>query len=122
MQVAAKRLHLFWVCGEDISEVPGLICYNRWVLSEGHKNYFLSVVELFLTKWIISKECNPDNFESHDSLKPSVTNICGLCSNFVERGSFQESNSPDILALSEKNLDDSINSDHYLVLYIMRLF
>ena len=63
---------------------------------------------------VISKECNPDNFESHDSLKPSFTNICGLCSNFVECGSSQESNSPDILALSEKNLDDSINSDHYL--------
>ena len=26
--------------GVDISEVLGVICYNRWVLSEDHKNYF----------------------------------------------------------------------------------
>ena len=24
----------------DISELPSIICNNRWVLSEGHKNYF----------------------------------------------------------------------------------
>ena len=41
----------------------------------------------------------PDNFESHNSLKLSFTNIQGLPSNFVNCESFLESNSPDILAL-----------------------
>ena len=59
---------------------------------------------------ILSKECKPDNFESHNSLKLSFTNIHGLCLNFVECESFFESNSPDILALCETNLDDSIDS------------
>ena len=36
----------------------------------------------------------------------SFTNIRGLCLNFVDCGSFFESNSPDILALCETNLDD----------------
>ena len=26
--------------GVDISEVPEFICYDGWVLREGHKNYF----------------------------------------------------------------------------------
>ena len=59
---------------------------------------------------ILSKGCKPDNFEQHNSLKLSFTNIIGLCSNFVESESFLESNSPDIHALCEKNFDDSIDS------------
>ena len=61
--------------------------------------------------WVIlSKACKPDYFESHNSLKLSLTNIQGLCSNFVDYESFLESNSPDIVALCETNLDDSIDS------------
>ena len=56
---------------------------------------------------ILSKACKPDNFESHNSLKLSFTNIWGLRLNFVDCKSFLESNSPDILALCETNLDDS---------------
>ena len=63
----------------------------------------------------ISKACKPDNFESHNSLKLSFTNIRGLRSNFVDYESFLESNSPDILALSVTNLDDSIDSDNFSV-------
>ena len=48
---------------------------------------------------ILSKACKPDNFESHNSLKLSFTNIRGLRSNFVDRESFLELNSPDILAV-----------------------
>ena len=59
---------------------------------------------------ILSKACKPDNFESHNSLKLSFTNIRGLRSNFFDCESFLESNSPDILALCETNLDDSIDS------------
>ena len=64
---------------------------------------------------ILSKACKPDNFESHNSLKLSFTNIGGLCSNFVDCESFLESNCTDILALCETNLDDSINSGNFSV-------
>ena len=42
-------------------------------------------------------------------------NIRGLRSNFVDCESFLESNSPDILALCEANLDDSIDSGSFSV-------
>ena len=64
---------------------------------------------------ILSKACKPDNFESHNSLKLSFANIQDLRSNFVHCESFLESNSPDILALCETNLDDSINSGNFSV-------
>ena len=64
---------------------------------------------------ILSKACKPDNFESHNSLKLSFANIRGLCSNFVDCESFLESNSPDILALCETNVDDSIDSGNLSV-------
>ena len=64
---------------------------------------------------ILSKACKPDNFESHNSLKLSFTNIRGLRSNFVDCESFLESNSPDILTLCETNLDDSIDSGNFSV-------
>ena len=64
---------------------------------------------------ILSKACKLDNFESHNSLKLSITNIRGLRSNFVDCKSFLESKSPNILALFETNLDDSIDSDNFSV-------
>ena len=64
---------------------------------------------------ILSKTCKPDNFESHNFLKPSFTNIWGLSTNFVDCESFLESTSPDIFALCETNLDDSIDSGSFFV-------
>ena len=64
---------------------------------------------------ILSKARKPDNFESHNSIKLSFTNIRGLRSNIVDCESFLESNSPDILALHETNLDDSIDSGNFSV-------
>ena len=64
---------------------------------------------------ILSKACKPDNFELHNSLKLSFTNIWGLGSNFVDCKSFLESNSPEILALCETDLDDSIDSGNFSV-------
>ena len=64
---------------------------------------------------ILSKSCKPDSFELHNSLKLSFTNIRGLHLNFVDCKSFLESNSPDILALCETNLDDSIDSGNFSV-------
>ena len=62
---------------------------------------------------ILSEACKPDHFESHNSLKLSFTNIQGLRLNFVDCESFLESNSPDIFALCETNLDDSIDSGNF---------
>ena len=64
---------------------------------------------------ILSKACKPDHFESHNSLKLSFTNILGLRLNFSDYESFLESNSPDILALCETNLDDSTDSGNFSV-------
>ena len=64
---------------------------------------------------ILSKACKPDNFESHNSLKLSFTNIRGLRSNFVDCDSFHQSNSPDILPLSETKLNGSIDSGNFSV-------
>ena len=64
---------------------------------------------------ILLKGSKPDNFEPHNSLKLSFTNIRDLRSNFVECEPFLESNSPDILAPCEKNLDDSIDSGNFSV-------
>ena len=54
----------------------------------------------------ISKACKPDNFESK---------IQGLRLNFVDCESFLESNSPDILALCETNLNGSVDSGNFFV-------
>ena len=64
---------------------------------------------------ILSKVYKPDNFESNNSLKLSFMNTQGLRSNFADCEYFLESNSPDILALRETNLDDSIDSGSFSV-------
>ena len=57
-----------------------------------------------------------------NSLKLSFKNIWGLCSNFFVCKSFLESNSPDILALCETILDDSIDSANFSVKGYLLLF
>ena len=64
---------------------------------------------------MLSKGCKPGNFESHNSLKLSFMNIRGLHLDFVDCGFFLESNSPDILAVCETNLDHSIDSSNFFV-------
>ena len=61
----------------------------------------------------LSKAWKPDNFELHNSLKLSFTNTWYLPSSFVDCKSFLESNSPDIFALCETNLDDLIDSGNF---------
>ena len=63
----------------------------------------------------MSSQPKPDNFELLNSLKLSFTNIRSLRSNFVDCESFLGSNSPDIFALCETNLDDSIDSGNFSV-------
>ena len=64
--------------------------------------------------------CKPDKFESHNSLKLSFTNICGLCLNFVECESFLELNFHDILVVCETKLDDSIDSGSFSQFLLIR--
>ena len=64
---------------------------------------------------LLSKGFKPDNFALHNSLKHSSMNIRGLHLNFVDCESLLESCSPDILALCETDLDDSINSGNFSV-------
>ena len=68
---------------------------------------------------ILSKACKPDNFELHNSLELSFTNIQGFRSNFVDCESFLESNSPDIFALCETNLDESNYSGNFFVILFL---
>ena len=120
----SASLQLFLVVWIFLRSV-GVICYDRWVLSEGHKNYFKDwclmnsqPTFLFLLQWImaiLSKGWKPDNSESCTSLKLSFTNVWGLCLNFAECETFLESNFFDILALCEINLDDSIDSGNFSV-------
>ena len=79
---------------------------------------YLSISNVFLTQWImgiLSIGCKPNNFEPHNSLKHSFTNIRILRSNFVECESFLESSSPKILALYETDLDDSVDPGNFSV-------
>ena len=75
-------------------------------------------VNVYNAQWImaiLSKRFKPGNFELHNSLKLSFVNIWGLCSNFVDCESFRESNSLEILALCETNVDDSVDSGNFSV-------
>ena len=65
---------------------------------------------------ILLQGCKPDNFESHKSLKVSFMNIQGLHSNFFDdcESSFN-SNSLEILALSEANMNGSIDFGNFSV-------
>ena len=102
----------FWWCGHYRGQK-----LLQWLLSHELTAY-LSVFNLFLTQWImaiLSKGCLPDTFKRHNCLKHSFKNIWDLHSNFVECESSLESNSPDILALCETNLDDSIDSGNFSV-------
>ena len=76
---------------------------------------FLFLIYLNLIMAILAKASKPDNFESRNSLKLSFNNIQGLCSNFVDCESILESNSHEILALCETNLNGSIDSGNSFV-------
>ena len=64
---------------------------------------------------ILSKVSKPGHPKSHNSLKVSFSNVRGLRTNFLDCESFLLSQSPDILALCETNLDASIDTSHFAV-------
>ena len=82
---------------------------------------YLPVCNQFLTQWImmkstmLSKGWKIDNFKLYSPLKLSFVNIWDCHSNFVECESSLKSKSPNILALCETNLDNSIDSDNFFV-------
>ena len=64
---------------------------------------------------ILSKACKAHYYELHIFVSLGLTNIPGLCSNFVDCGFFLEKNLPDILAPCETNLDDSTDPGNFSV-------
>ena len=62
-----------------------------------------------------SKGCKPGNFKSHYSVKRSLRNTGCLHLNFVECESLLELNSPESLAICERNLDNSIDFSNFPV-------
>ena len=76
---------------------------------------YLSIFNLFKLNELWPYYQKRVNFELHNSLKLCFTNIWGLCSNLVDCESFLESTSPDVVALDETNLDDSIDSGNFFV-------
>ena len=64
---------------------------------------------------ILPKGREADDFESHNSLKLSCTNIRVLRSNFVDCEYFLQSNSPEILAVCKTNLGNSIDSGNFSI-------
>ena len=106
--------------GVDISEVFGchflqkmfsVRVFSKIAVSQP---IFLIFLSLFISvKWsYYQKDVNQTNFNSR---KLIFTNIRGLSSNFVDFESFVDSNSADILALRDTNLDDSIDSGNFTV-------
>ena len=65
---------------------------------------------------LLSRGCKAGNFEPHKSLRLRFTNIWGLHFNSVEYEFFLESNSPDIPAPCETNLEDSTNWGNFSVM------
>ena len=78
--------------------------FQDWCLTVGLSDFDLSWINEMA---ILSKGYKPNKFESHNFLNPSFTNIQGLC--------FLESNSLDILAICELNLDGSTDFDNFSV-------
>ena len=83
-------------------------------VSQEHIAYF-TIFDPFLTHLmpLSFKGQKRDNFGLHNPLRHSFTRIWGLGSNFVECECFLELNSPEILAVCETNLDDSIYCDNF---------
>ena len=91
-----------------------VICYDRWVLSKNHKNYYKDWCAM--NSQFKLNELWPYYQKHLKQIVLNRTNIRGLRSNFVDCESFLKSNSPDILVLCEAHLDDSIDSGNFSVI------
>ena len=87
------------------------------ITSEVNVSWTHSLFFCFLTNEmvVLSKVCKPDNRESHNYLSLSFTIIWSLLqSTFVGCEFFCESKSPDLSALCEADMEDSIDSSIFL--------
>ena len=100
--------------GIDISECH--LLQQMSSQSGSQKLIHRSVSELYEMA-ILSKVHKPDHFELQNSLKPSFINIWVLHSNSEGCESSFKANSPDILAPWETNLDDSIYSGNFPLIW-----
>ena len=92
----------------------GVTSSVNWDLRIGvnsHPNILFLTYFCLTEFWLFYQ--NDVNFESNNSLKLSFTNIWGVHLNFVYYETFSQSNTADILALCETNLDDSIDSGNF---------
>ena len=89
--------------------LQGLVCHELTA--------YLSIFNLFKLSelWPYYQRHVNQIILNHITLKLSFTNIWGHHPNFVDWESFLELNSPDILALFETNLDDSIDFVNFSV-------
>ena len=87
------RIHVLWT--QSLLSI-----FNLFKLSELWPYYLKHVNQIIL---------------NHNSLKLSFINIWGRRLNFVDCESSLESNSPDVIALCETNLDSSIDSGNFTV-------
>ena len=92
--IVFKPTKVFWSIVRQKNKIMAILSKELWPYYQKHVN---QIIEL------------------HNSLKVSFTNIWGLHSNFVDCESFLQSNSPDIPALCETNLDDPIDSGNFSV-------
>ena len=100
----------------DIYEVPGCQINSQWgqqellqrSLSHELAAYFS---DLYLYCDLMKRSHYQKYVKLHKSVKLTFTNIRGLRSNFVGCESFLESNPPDILALYESKVEDSVDSN-----------
>ena len=108
--------------GVDISEVPGCHLLRQMSSQWGSQKLLQGLVFHEITAYLsifnqfqlndlwpyYQKHVNQIIWIAQLSKKPSFENI-------VDCKSFLESNSPDVFALCETNLDDSIDSDNFCV-------
>ena len=80
-------------------------------------NNNIYLAKIYIWKMDVVHSCFQHQIISFSDKNPErwSANIWGTSSNFVDCGSFLESNSLDILALCETNLDDSIDSGNFSV-------
>ena len=95
------------------------ICYSKLSFQWGSQKLLHGSLFNELTAYLywplLSNVCKTDKFGSHCSLKHSSINVQDLCFNFLGSDSFLESNSYDIFALRETNLEDSIYYSNFFM-------
>ena len=104
-------------CGMDVSNVLGCQLLQKMSSQWGLQELIRRLASELKEVAILSKLCKPDHFKWDNYLKLSFTNIWALHSNFDGCEFFLEANSPDILALCKTNIDDSVCSGNFRLIW-----